>query len=284
METSPESPSHQIAVFPVVWLRAVVEGAAPFLFLSPHPRQDKPLSLSAPRCVSRATQPPRRVGKSHSFSAQRSGRLRQKTGFVLLTESCRKESIMRLPRQHPASQHLPPGTRSPSAQTHSGAGLLKPAHPQLRPTAQIHSRADLLKPSHPQLRFTTQTRSAAGLLDPLTLSSDPQRSRPPTLLCHRGRGARVGCSVLSSHWHAVTAASQGLFTQTVILLLISKSPVSTLLFAFAGPGCRGEAVLEEGQQLKAVCFSFLCRLHPFIKKKLQKTPCPKAGLSCQTQC
>ena len=171
METRPESPSRQIAVFPAVWLRAVVERATPFLFPSPPPHA----SLSAPRCVSRATQPPRQVGKSHSFSAQGSGRLRQKTGFVLLTESCREESIMRLPRQHPASQCLPPGTRSPSAQTHSPDPQQSRPPETRSPSAQIHNSDPLRsrppRPAHPQLRPTAQIHSEAGLLDPLTLSS-----------------------------------------------------------------------------------------------------------------
>ena len=58
------------------------------------------------------------VCKIHSFSIQGSGRLWQKTGFVLLLNKKhqKRNPSLRLPGQHPASQRLPPGT---SLLTHS---------------------------------------------------------------------------------------------------------------------------------------------------------------------
>ena len=57
-------------------------------------------------------------------------------------------------------------------QTYSRAGLLELMHPQPRTTAPTHSGAGL-EPTHPQLRPT-----AEQVWSPLTLSSDPQWSRP----------------------------------------------------------------------------------------------------------
>ena len=82
---------------------------------------------------------------------------------------------MRLSRQHPTSQRLPPGTRSPSAQNHS-------------PDPQWSRLPGARSPSAQTLISDSQQRRPATLYRPiaeqafwslLTLSSDPQRSKHP---------------------------------------------------------------------------------------------------------